>query len=766
MTRTASPDRCADPRFVAGRGRFTDDTAPADALWALFLRAPLAHARVRALDLAPARALPGIVGLWSGADLAAAGAGPLPALARLPDTVVREPPRPAVAVDRIRYSGEILAVVVADHPARGLDALEAVAVDLEPLPAVVEPRAAAAPDAPQLHASVPGNLACDWRKGDPRAVEAAFARAHRVVRLRERFPRIAGAYLEPRAVWAAHDPGSGVTTVTVASQGAHVQHRLLCAALGWRPESLRVVTEDVGGGFGPKFPLYPETLLVAWAARRLGRTVRWTASRTEHFLADAQARDLDAELALALDTEGRFLALRFDAIAGLGAWLSSFAAIVPTTGASRVIGGLYRIPAIDLRVRLVYTNTAPVDAFRGAGKPEALYLLERAIDEAAASLGLDPVAIRQRNLLRPEDFPWTTPLGYTYEPFDAPALLERALFLGDRAGFAARREAARNARGALRGFGLACHLHPTGALPGETARVVLAEDGTVEAWTGTQDTGQGHGRALARLLADILAQPPERLRVRQGDTAALPDGPGTGGSSSMVVSGNSLARAARRFRSLLLETAAELLEADPLDLRLVPGAVEVVGTDRRISLAELSRRAAAHGRPLRVEQAQEDPAETWPAAVTTAEVEIDPETGALRVVRMATVLDIGAVLDPAGAQGQVHGGIAAGLGEALCERIVYDPESGQLLSGSFLDYAVPRAREVAPVEIAWHGVPGTRNPLGIKGLGELPTNGALAAIGNAVFDALRPRGVGKLALPFLPERIWRAIREAAGQKGE
>ena len=753
--------RLEDRRLLGGAGRFTDDTAPPGALRARFLRADRAHARLLRLDTGAARTLPGVVAVLTAADLDADRVGPIPAAATLADATGRpllEPPRPAMATDRVRHLGEILALVVAETDALARDALEAIAVDLEPLPSVVEPRAALAPDAPQLHPTVPGNLAIDWRVGDERTVEAAFARAARIVRVERRGARIAACYLEPRAVWARHDPASGVTTVTVASQGAHLQKSLLLRALGWDPTSLRVVTEDVGGGFGPKFPVYPETVLVGWAARRLGRPVRWTAERSEHFSADAQARDLDATLELALDGEGRFLALRVDAVAGLGAYLSSLAAIVPTTGLARVISGLYRIPAIAVRVRCAYTNTVPVDAIRGAGKPEALALLEAAVDRAAEAIGLDPVELRRRNLLRPEDFPWTTPLGYELEPFDAPALLDRALAFADRAGLPARRREAAS-RGKRLGFGFACHVHATGALPGECARLELLPDGTVEAWTGTQSQGQGHATVLARIVAEPLGLPAERVRIRQGDTAALPSGPGTGGSSSMVVSGSSLHRGAAALAERIRALAAELLEAAPADLRLVDGFVEVVGTDRRLALAELARRARAAGAPLRVEQPAVDPAQTWPAGVTAAEVEVDPETGEVRILRIVAVLDIGRVLDSKLAEGQVHGALAMGMGEALLERVVFDPESGQLLTGSFLDYPLPRARDVPAVIVRFEGRPSTRNPLGVKGLGELPSNGAPAAILAAVRDALRPleRAV-QLDPPLTPERVWRALR--------
>ncbi len=756
---TPSPPRAEDPPLLQGGGRFTDDTAPPGALTAHFLRAGPAHARLIGLDTQAARALPGVVAVLTAAELDADGIGPIPAKAELRDAAGRrilEPPRPALVRDRVRHGGEILAMVVAEDPHRAEDAAEAVQVRLDPLPAVVRAADALAPGAVQVHPEVPGNLALDWAVGDPARVEAALARAARRVRLARRFARIAALYLEPRAAWATHDPAEGVTTLTVASQGVHLQKELLLRATGWDPASLRVVTEHVGGGFGPKFPLYPETLLVAWAARRLGRPVRWAADRTEHFLADAQARDLEAEIELGLDADGRITALRVDGVAGLGAWLSSYAAIVPTTGTARVIGGLYRIEAVAVRLRLAYTTTTPVDAFRGAGKPEALDLLEGAVDAAAAATGLDPVELRRRNLLRPEELPWTAPLGYELEPFDAPRLLDRALELADRTGLAGRRAAAA-ARGRLLGQGIACHLHPSGGLLGEQARLELLPDGTVLAWTGTQDQGQGHATALAPVVAAPLGLAPERVRLRQGDTAALATGSGSGGSASMVISGSSLHRGAVALAARIRAEAAELLEAAEADLRLEGGRVLVAGTDRGLALAELAREALARGRPIRIERTEPPPPQTWATGVTVVELEVDPETGLVRLLRLSSAVDCGTVLDAASATGQVQGGLAAGLGQALLERIVHDP-AGQLLTGSLLDYAIPRAADVAPFAIAFEPTPSTRNPLGVKGLGELPTNGALAAVANALADALRPLGVAPPDPPFTPERVWRALR--------
>ncbi len=761
----ASGGRVEDHRLLTGCGRFTDDTAPPEALVARFLRSAHAHGEIRTLDLEAARALPGVVLVASARELDADGVGPIPVAAELADARgerLREPPRPVLAHERVRHVGEAVALVVATSDACARDALEAIGLAIEPRPAVVEARAALAADAPTLHPEVPGNLALDWQAGDPAAVAAAFARAVRIVRVHRRFAPIAAQFLEPRACWARHE--AGCTTLVLGSQGVHLQRDLIARTLGWEPSSLRVISEDVGGGFGAKLPVYPEAVAVAWAARKLGRPVRWVAERAEHLAADTRARDLDATLELALDAEGRILALRVDGVAGLGAWLSTIAAIVPTTGLARVISGPYRIPAIAVRLRLAYTNTAPVDAIRGAGKPEAHLLLESALDEAAAASAHDPIALRRRNFLRPDEFPWTTPLGYTYhEPFDTEALLARALELAEHADLPTRRARAR-ARGRLLGFGLACHIHATSALPGETARLALLPDGTVEAWTGTQSQGQGHATVLARIVAEPLGLDPARVRIRQGDTARLATGPGTGGSSSLLVSGSSLHHGARLLAERIRARAAELLEAAPADLLLRAGRVEVVGTDRWIELTSLARRAEEAGAPLAVDQPAVDPVQSWPAGVTTAELEIDPETGCVHLLRLVCALDIGRVFDELLARGQVEGAVALGVGEALVERIVHDPSTGQLVTGTLLDYPLLRAGEVPKVTAAFLGAPARRHPLGVKGLGELPSNGVPAAVASALADALRRVGAVPPDPPATAERLWRALR-AAGEPG-
>jgi aerobic carbon-monoxide dehydrogenase large subunit len=765
----ASPRRLEDERFLRGRGRFTDDIAPRDALQVVFLRSPHAHAHIRKLDADAARRLPGVVAVLTGAEVAADGLGALPVAAEIRDAAGNrhiEPPRPAIPADRVRHVGEIVAMVVAQTLDQARDAAERIVVDYQPLPAVVAGDAALLPGAPQIHDEAPGNLSCDWSRGDPEAVAAAFAGAARVVRLGQRFNRIVASYLEPRALAARHE--DGLTTLIMSGQGSHIPHALLCdAVLRWPRDSLRVITPDVGGGFGPKLALYPELALLPWAARRLGRPLHWTCERTEAFLADNHARDLAVEMALALDGDGRFLALRAEGVANFGAWVSLFAPPVPTASMAKVISGLYRIPALAVRVRCAFTNTVPVDAFRGAGKPETLALLERLIDVAAQECGLDPVQIRRRNLISPAAFPYTSPLGYTYEGGDYGRLLELALEAADRPGFEARQRAS-EARGLRRGFGIACHLHPTGGVADEQAQVIVQGDGTVEALTGTQSQGQGHETAFAQVVAAALGIELEQVQVVQGDTARIPRGGGTGGSSSAIISANTLERAAGRLIDNARDAAADLLEAAPSDLVFGEGVFAVAGTDRRIGLFEIAASLEAAGGRLEGEAAFADAIESWPTGIMTCEVELDPDTGTVRVDRLSSVADLGTVINPMLVAGQIHGGIAAGLGQALLEDARYDGESGQLLAASWMDYALPRADDVPAMAVRTVSLPSPGNRMGIKGVGELPTNGAPAVVANAVLDALRPFGVRHLPSPMTPERIWRAIREApppAGGRG-
>jgi carbon-monoxide dehydrogenase large subunit len=749
--------RLEDPRLLTGGGRFTDNIAPRDASHVYFLRAPHAHARLGAIDATAARTAPGVIAVFTGADIEGQ-VGHLPAISEIKGVDGqrhREPVRPAIARERVRHAGEIVAMVVAGTLDEARDAAELIEVTYEALPAVVAGDDALKAGAPQLHADVPGNLMCAWRRGDPKAVEAAFARAARVVTLSQRFNRILANYLEPRAIAATHDAASGVTTVTFASQGAHIPHRLLCdRVLNLPRDKLRLVTPDVGGGFGPKFTLYAETALMPWAARRLGRPLRWVCDRAESFLTDNHARDLVARMDLALDAEGRFLALKVDAVANFGAYVSMFAPVIPTTGMAKVLSGFYRIPAIDIAMRCAFSNTVPVDAFRGAGKPETFAMLERLVDLAGIESGLGAVEIRRRNLV--DAFPYTTALGYTYESGDYRRLLDEALSLADGAGFAARR-AASEAQGLRRGQGLACHLHASGGVADEAASVAVHGDGSITALAGTQSQGQGHETVLAQIVGAVLGIPYDRIRLVQGDTLRIARGGGTGGSSSTIISGTTLRRAADAVIVKGRDFAAEFLEAAPADIAYRDGRFEVVGTDRRIGLFEVAARAEASGRRLEASGDFVDKIESWSSGVMICEIEVDPETGAVRVDRFTAVADVGTVVNPLLLDGQIHGGIAPGIGQALMEDAVYDRDSGQLLAGSWMDYGMPRADDVPDLRVASFNTPSTNNALGIKGVGELPTNGAPAAIANALADALRPLGIRHLESPATPHRVWRAI---------
>ncbi|MGG5811494.1 xanthine dehydrogenase family protein molybdopterin-binding subunit [Falsiroseomonas sp. CW058] len=748
--------RLEDPRLLTGGGRFAANLAPPGALHAVFLRSPHAHARVLRVDAAAARAMPGVTAVLTAEDTLAAGLGHNPAVTEIRDAAGRrhaEPPRLPINPGRVRHVGEIVAMVVAETPHLARDAAEAIGVDYDPLPAVVDGAAALLPGAPLLHDGAPGNLVCDWHRGDAAAVEAAFARAAHVARLRHRSARILAGYMETRAATAEWDAAARRVTLTTPSQGVHLLHRILCDdVLRWPRGRLRVVTGDVGGGFGPKLPPYPEQALVCFAAERLGCAVRWVQDRAEHHLADTHARDLVADAALALDADGRFLAIRVEAVANFGAFVSTVNPSIPTGGMAKVLSGLYAIPAAHIAMRCAFTNTAPVDAVRGAGKPEALVLLERLVDAAARETGRDPVALRRLNLVPRDAFPHRTALGYRYDSGDYGALLDAAQEMSDAPGFAARR-AASAAKGLLRGRGLACHLHGSGGWGTETSVVEVLPDGGIAARTGTQSQGQGHATAYAQVLAASFGVDPARVRIIQGDSESIPRGGGTGGSSSTIVSGTTLTLAARAAIEQGREAAAEMLEAAAADIEWRDGRYEVAGTDRRVTLAEVA--AQRGGLEGRADFA--DTVETWPAGIAACEVVIDPESGAVTLDRFAAAVDAGVVVNPLLLAGQLHGGWAAGIGQALMEEARYDAD-GQLLSATLMDYAMPRAADLPGFAHSSVPVPSPNNALGIKGVGELPTNGAPAALANAVADALAARGIAGVDLPVTPERVWRALR--------
>jgi carbon-monoxide dehydrogenase large subunit len=750
-----APVRREDQRFLTGKGRYADNTAPTEALAVLFVRSPHAHARIVGIDKTEALMIPGVAAIYTAEDTAADGLGHLPAISEIKDAEGnrhREPPHLPMPVGKVRHVGDIVAMVIAATLDQARDAAETLIVDYDALPAVVTVAQALAPDAPLLHDDAPGNLMCRWSKGDAAATDAAFARAAHVTTLSIRSPRQVVHYLETRAAWSAYDAADDVVTVTFASQGVQIPHRLMCERiLHVPPEKLRLVTQDVGGGFGPKYPIYPEPVLVAWATRKLGRGLRWTSERAELALSDSHARDLVATGDLALDAEGRFLAVRVKAESNYGAYVSMFAPTISTTGLAKVISGLYRIPAIRIDFDCAFTNTVPVDAIRGAGKPEALFLLERLVDLAARETGRSAVDLRRLNLLEPTDMPYAAASGYTYDAADCIGLFEMALQAVDEPGFAARR-AASEANGKRRGFGLSCHLHGTGGIADEHAVVDVQPDRLV-AWLGTQSQGQGHETVFAQLLSQALGVRIDRIEVRQGDTRTIPRGGGTGGSSSTIISGTTLKRAADVVIQRGCDLAAERLETSPADIAFRDGVFEVVGTDRRVGLLEL-----AGWKPFAGDAVFADKIESFPTGVMACEVEVDPETGAITLDRLVAVADCGVVVNRRLLDGQMHGGIVHGLGNAMMEEAKYDEETGQLLTGTLMDYALPRADDVPSLTVKTIVTPSPNNFLGFKGVGELPTNGAPAAFANAVLDALAPLGVRHLDMPLTAERVWRSLQ--------
>ncbi|MBW8268421.1 xanthine dehydrogenase family protein molybdopterin-binding subunit [Caldovatus aquaticus] len=765
--------RIEDPRLLLGRGRYTDDIALPGQAYGVVLRSPHAHARILRLDVAAARALPGVLGVFTAKDLREEGLGELPCAVPLKNadgTPRAETPHYALAEDRVRHVGDPVAFIVAETAKAARDAAEAVEVDYEVLPSVTDLATATEPGQPQVWDAARNNVCFDWEVGDKAKADALFAQAAHVTRLRVVNNRVVVASMEARAALAHYDQATGRFTLHTNTQGSWLVRGLLANAVFRLPEDrFRVLTPDVGGGFGMKLFLYPEHVLVCFAARRLGRPVKWTSERTEAFLSDTHGRDNVTEGELALDKDGRFLALRTRNYANMGAYLSTFAPFIPTGAGTKVLASVYGFQAVHARVIGVLTNTVPVDAYRGAGRPESNYLVERLIDTAARELGLDRIELRRRNMVPPSAMPYVSAMGQRYDSGDFVRVMETALARADWAGFPARRaEAAR--RGRRRGIGLAYYLEATGGAPSERAAVRFAEDGMVEVVVGTQSTGQGHETAYAMLTSHELGIPIERIRVIQGDSDALPSGGGTGGARSLYSEGQAILATTASVVEKGKQAASEHLEAAVADIEFSTaggvGRFAVAGTDRAVdilTLARIQREKAARGEAATLLDAAEEapvPAHTFPNGCHVAEVEVDPETGRTAVVRYVVADDFGHVLNPLIARGQVHGGVAQGIGQAVLERTVYDRDSGQLLSASFMDYALPRADDLPNIEVELLEIPCTTNPLGVKGAGEAGAVGATPAVVNALVDALAADGVRHLDMPATPEAVWRALAAA------
>ena len=767
----ASVKRREDHRLLTGQGRYTDDlNAPGQAC-AAFVRSPHAHADVLAIDAAPALAVAGVLGVFTGRDLVADGVGPIPtgiaergAGFRSRDgSPFAEPTWHPLATDRVRHVGEPVAIVVAATPAAARDGADAVAVRYAARPVVVGAAAALAGGAPELHAGIAGNRAYDWECGDPEATARAIAAAAHVTRLTLVDNRIITSFMEPRAALAAWDPGTGRYTLQAGLQAVHQAASNLARVLGVATERVRCVTGDVGGGFGSKNQLYPEYVVLAWAARRLGRPVKWVSSRMEGFVSDAQSRDQVLAGELALDGDGRITALRVHSRANLGGYVASAIPISTVGNMQRMISALYAIPAIHLRVEGAFTNTVPINVYRGVGRIECVYTVERLIERAARETGRDPAALRRANMVR--TFPYRTATGAVYDSGDYVARLDEAIELADARGFPARRAEAAQ-RGKLRGLGLGPYTEGTGGLPREYAEVRVLPTGVVEVPIGSQSQGQGHETVFAQVVAERLGVPFETVRIVAGDTDRVARGVGTFASRSMVKGGGAAVEAIDAVVLAGKPMAAHLLEAAATDIEYRDGAFRVVGTDRAIGIFEVASAAAAGklpaelGTTLGAARMHENPAFAFANGCEVCELEVDPETGAVRIVAFTMVDDSGRSVNPMIVHGQQHGAVAQGVGQALTERCVYDEASGQLLSGSFLDYAIPRAADLPSIAVTSRDVPSPTNALGVKGAGEGGTVGAPAAVIHAILDALAPLGVSHIDMPATPERVWRAIQDA------
>jgi aerobic carbon-monoxide dehydrogenase large subunit len=761
--------RVEDPRLLKGDGRYTDDIATPDVLHGVVLRSPHAAAAITNLDTTAAKALPGVRAIYTSADLNADGIGGLPCAVALKNRDGSDqamPPHPVLADGMVRHVGDPVAFIVAETPQAARDAAEAILVDYDILPSATDLATALDDGQPLVWPDVPNNRVFDWSIGDKEKTDALFASAAKVVSLTVVNNRIVVNSMEPRAAIGAFDETTGRWTLHANTQGGWLVKDLLAKSVfNTDPANFRVITPDVGGGFGMKLFLYAEHALVCYAARSIGQPVKWTSERAEAFLSDTQGRDNITLGEIALDADNKFLALRTRNVANMGAYLSNFGPFIPTMAGTGVLASVYGFQQVYANVIGVFTNTVPVDAYRGAGRPESNYLVERVIDAAAAEIGMDRVELRRRNMVPPSAMPHKTPVGKTYDSGDFQLVLDAALKNMDWAGFPARRaEAAR--RGKRRGIGMAYYLEATGGAPTERAEIRFADDGFVDVYVGTQSTGQGHETAYVQLTVDRLGVDGEKVRILQGDTDTIPTGGGTGGARSLYSEGQAILLTAATVIEKGRRAASEALEAAMADIVFEAGKFSIVGTDRGIdiiTLATTQRAKAKAGEDvttLDAAEVAEIKSHTFPNGCHIAEVEVDPETGVVSVVRYSVTDDVGKAVNPMIVRGQVHGGVAQGLGQALMERTSYDSSSGQLLSGSFMDYAVPRADDLPDIEVELIEVPCGTNPLGVKGAGEAGAVGSPPAAMNALVDALRGDGITKLDMPATPEVIWKALATA------
>jgi len=760
-----SAPRKEDPMLLRGQGHYTDDIALPGQAYAVMVRSQNGHGIIRKIDVDTARKMPGVLGVYTSADLK--DYGPLKCIVPFNNrdgSPMKKPLRTALAADKVRYVGDPVAFVVAETLLAAKDAAEAVNVDVEPLAAVISAEGAASASAPQLYNDVPGNISLDYHYGDAEAVKAAFAKAAHVTKLKLVNSRLVVSAMEPRAALAAYD-GSRFT-LYVGSQGVFGMRANIAEALGVPAKDVHVLTGQVGGSFGMKAAVFPEYICVLHATRALGRPVKWTDERSGSFVSDSHGRNHDVVGELALDANGNFLAVRLTVFANMGAFLSPVAPMPGTINAVKNVQGMYRTPLIEVSSKCVFTNTSHVSAYRGAGRPEGNYYMERLIDAAAAEMGVDRLALRKRNQISPRDLPYKTASGGTYDSGDFAALTKQAFELADGRNFARRKRESRK-RGRLRGLGIGNFLEVTAPPSKELADIKFNADGTVTLATGTLDFGMGHATPFAQVLSEQLGIPFDKISLVQGDSDRLIAGGGSGGSKSIMHTGTAIVEASAKIVEKGKELAAHVLEAAPSDIAFDHGQFTIVGTDRAISIMDLAQKLHNGPKPpadapqsLDVAHVSDGPsASTYPNGCHIAEVEVDPETGITEVVSYVCVNDFGTVINPMIVAGQLHGGVVQGIGQALMELAIYDKD-GQLLTGSYMDYAMPRAADVPSFSLADHPAPAKTNPLGVKGCGEAGCAGALTSVMNAVIDALGDRGIRHLDMPLTPFRIWQALHSA------
>jgi carbon-monoxide dehydrogenase large subunit len=757
--------RKEDDRLVRGKGKYTDDFTLPNQAYAWMVRSSHAHGIIKRIETSGAKAMPGVFGVWTGADLASANYNPficgLPLKSR-DGSPLLQTNRPALATDKVRFVGDPLAVVVAETAAQARDAAEAVEVDIEPLPAVTNAAEAAKPGAPQLYEHIPNNVALDYHYGDTAKVDAAFASAAHVTKLDIVNNRVAVVPMEPRTALASFDKAAERYTLQVPTQGVAGNKAMLARILNVAPEKVRVLTANVGGSFGMKNVNYPEYTCILHAAKTLGRPVKWTDERSNSFLSDSQGRSQLIHAELALDAEGKFLAVRISGYGNLGAYITGVAPVPLSVNIGRNLASVYHTPLLTVDIKTVLTNTTLMGAYRGAGRPEANYYMERLIDRAADEMGINRVTLRKKNFIKPAQLPFAAASGMTYDSGDFAGVFNKALEISDFANFAKRKKESRRC-GKLRGIAVGSYLEVTAPPSGELGKISFLPDGTVKLTTGTLDYGQGHATPFAQVLAAQLGVPFENITLEQNDSDAVRFGNGTGGSRSITATGTAIVESSALVIAKGKQAAAHLMEASEADIEFEGGRFTIAGTDRSIGIMELAERLREGKMPdgvpasLDVDHATKDTPSTFPNGCHVAEVEIDPDTGVVQVVRYTGVNDFGTIVNPMLVAGQLHGGVAQGIGQALMEEVSYDA-SGQPVTGSFMDYALPRAGDVPLMEVGDHPSPAKSNPLGTKGCGEAGCAGSLVCIVNAVLDALSEYGIKQIDMPLTPERVWRAIQ--------